>query len=112
MTVLDALEATEQVAHPPHRTDLAAQQDDFQTVVMIDVHMRRADDRITVIMLHRDQPILQLALMVIVYERENTEAARPIVRRRRFDQPRTHEIAYRLRPVHLAAALDPLVEPL
>jgi hypothetical protein len=109
--VLDPLGADEFGGDALDRTRGSPKDEDLQAVVMIEVDVKRRDDLLMMRMLLGREAVRKIRGVVIVDERDRSDGLSLTGLPLLLDERRTHEIAYRLGPVHVAALGNELVEP-
>jgi len=108
---LDPLAADQVVGQHSHLAYRAAEQDDFQTAIRVEMHVCRGDDLIQVAMLQFGQALGDPAGMMIVDERHDAHGLALLAVDHLFDERRGHEPADSLAPVGISVLLTIAIEP-
>lgn len=110
LTMLDAFVTQNLIADLANRAGFVLEDNDLETVVMVDVDVRCGDDASEVPVLKVCQFFLQLADVVVIDEREDTEGDRSRVADIFVDHLFPDEISDRFRAVCVASSPDQIVE--
>jgi len=108
---LDPLAADQIVRQCSHLAHLAAEQDDFQTAIRVEMDVCRGDDLIQVAMLQFGQALGDPAGMMIVDEGHDAHGLALLAVDHLFDERRGHEPADSLAPVGISVLLTIAIEP-
>ncbi len=90
---------------------MTAEQDHLEACVVRDVHVRGRDDGSVVVMLNLSETRGEVALVVVVDERQDAERVGEVVPHLLVYQPGADEVAERLGPVGVAVFLQEPVKP-
>jgi len=108
--MFDAFKAEELIGKRFGLRAASFEDDDFQAVVMIEMHVRACQHLTLIIVLRGNQLLRQLRLMMIVDQREsgNDDLVGEDIFR---DKVIAYDVANRLRPIAVAFLLDHSVKP-
>ncbi len=109
--MLNPLEGRDRGGQRSELAGMTAEQDHLEACVVRDVHVRGRDDGSVVVMLNLSETRGEVALVVVVDERQDAERVGEVVPHLLVHQPGADEVAERLGPVGVAVFLQEPVKP-
>ena len=108
--MLDALRADERVGDLAHRGGLAANHQNFEAVVVVEVHVQRGKNHVMEIVLDVGELFVQIPYVVVIDQGDGANHAALGRFPGFFDELVANEIAEGFRPVGIAALSNEAVE--
>ena len=108
--MLDAFETRQRSADVADLSGTPLQQNDLKAIVMVEMHMGRRYDEFVMIVLETGQVVLQLALVVIVDERQHAGGSHFRITDAFLDEPGSDKVSNGFRPSAVTRMADISVE--